>query len=75
MKPQDIVFIIAIIVLFFTCWKRPSVFVWAGLLCLALSIPLFSFWIFFTAQRLLYYGAGFLFVGTVLMLAWEKLKK
>lgn len=68
MKPQDIVFIIAIIVLLFTCWKRPGVFVWVGLLCLLASIPLFTFWVFFTAQRLVYYGAAFIFTAIIILM-------
>jgi hypothetical protein len=61
MKPQDILFIIALGVLI---WKRnPTWFVIAGLGCLILSIPLFSFWVFFTAERLVSYAAAFFLVG------------
>jgi len=57
MKPQDILFVLVFAVLL---WKRPShAFVWAGLLCLAAAIPLFSVWIFFTAERLTWYAAAF----------------
>lgn len=75
MKPQDILFIIVFIALLITCRKRSSVFVWAGITCLAVSIPLFSFWIFFTAQRLVYYASGFILVGIIVMLAQERTRK
>lgn len=57
MKVQDVVFIASVGMLFFL--RRPWFFVWAGLACLALSMPLFAGWIFFTAQRLTWYAAGF----------------
>lgn len=57
MKPQDIAFFAAYAVLFFL--RRPKLFVWAGLGSLLLAIPLFSFWIFFTAERLTWYAAAF----------------
>lgn len=73
MKPQDVVFIAVLIVLLIA--HRPKWLIAAGLICLAISIPLFSLWIFFTAQRLVYYGAGFLLVGIVIMIVWERIKK
>jgi len=64
MKPQDIVFII---LLAFLLWKRnPKYLVVAGLLCLVLSMPLFHFWVFFTAERLVMYAAGFLLSSLIL---------
>ena len=57
MKPQDIVFIVVFVGLFFL--KKQEVFVWAGLSCLLLAIPLFAKWIFFTAERLTWYAAAF----------------
>jgi len=54
MKIQDIAFIIILLILIFR--KNPRELVFAGLVSLALSIPLFSFWIFFTAQRLVFYA-------------------
>jgi hypothetical protein len=57
MKIQDIVFIAIFFGLFFV--KKREVFVWAGLSCLALAIPLFWKWIFFTAERLTWYAAAF----------------
>jgi hypothetical protein len=71
MKPQDILFILLLIVLLGL--RRPKILVCAGLVCLLLSIPLFSHWVFFTAERLVMYAAGFFMVSLVLF--WFKLKK
>ena len=71
MKPQDIVFVIVLIILLF--FRREKVLVIAGLLCLLLSIPLFATQIFFTAQRLTYYAAGFFFISVILSIL--KLRK
>ncbi len=68
MKIQDIIFILVAVGLILYSWKKPKWLISAGILCLALSIPLFSFWIFFTAQRLVYYSAGLIFIGVVIML-------
>ena len=57
MKPQDIAFFAAYAILLFL--RTPRLFVWAGLGSLVLAIPLFSFWIFFTAERLTWYAAAF----------------
>lgn len=65
MKPQDILFLLIILVLL---WKRnPKYLLIAGLLCLLLSIPLFHFWIFFTAERLVWYAAAFFLTAIVLL--------
>ncbi len=66
LKPQDIIFLLIIVFLFIK--KNPKFLVYAGLLCLILSIPLFAFWIFFTAERLIMYAAGFLFASIILFL-------
>jgi len=58
MKPQDIAFISVLIILFL--FKKPRIFLIAGLLCFVFSIPLFATWVFFTAERLTWYGAGFI---------------
>ena len=58
LKPQDIVFIIVLILLFIK--RDPRLFAVLGLICLGLSIPLFYQWIFFTAQRLVIYAFFFL---------------
>jgi len=64
MKPQDILFIIILAGLVFA--KKPKLLVGAGLLCFVLSMPLFAHWVFFTAERLVMYGAGFLLVAIII---------
>jgi len=71
MKPQDILFILLLIILIGL--RKPKILVLAGLICLILSMPLFSFWVFFTAERLVMYAAGFFLVSLVLF--WFRLKK
>lgn len=66
MKIQDITFIIILIIFLFK--KDPKYFVLAGLACLVLSIPLFNFWIFFTAQRFVWYAAAFFFIAIIFQL-------
>ena len=58
MKPQDIIFLISLISLLWL--NKPKYLVFAALGCLVLSMPLFAFWIFFTAERLTWYAGGFL---------------
>jgi hypothetical protein len=65
MKLQDILFILVLAFLFYK--HNPKWFVLAGLVCLILSMPLFHFWIFFTAERLVSYSVGFLFFAIVLL--------
>lgn len=66
MKPQDILFILVLIAIL---WKRnPKNSVIAGLICLILAIPLFQFQIFFTAERLIIYAAGFLLIAVLWLL-------
>ncbi len=63
MKIQDIAFFIIFLFLIFK--RNPK---WAaafGLISLVLSIPLFSFWIFFTAERLTWYAAAFFLTAIV----------
>lgn len=65
MKPQDILFIIVLLLLL---WKRnPKWFVIAGLVSLLLAMPLFYSWIFFTAERFVSYAVAFLFIATCLL--------
>ncbi len=70
MKPQDIVFII--IALFLIIKPKPERLISAGLVCVLLSIPLFSFWVFFTAERLLYYAVFFFLVSILILLFKRK---
>lgn len=57
MKIQDVGFLVALVFL----WRqrKPQWAVLAGLLSLLLAMPLFKFWIFFTAERLVGYAAAF----------------
>lgn len=64
MKPQDIIFFVSLALLL--ALRRPVLFVWAGLGCLVLAIPLFATWTFFTAERLTWYAAGFFLSSIVL---------
>jgi len=66
MKIQDIAFFVVLALLIFK--RNPKLAVIAGILCLLLSIPLFSFWIFFTAERLTWYAAGFFLLAIILNL-------
>ena len=71
MKPQDILFIITLLgILFF---RKPRMLVFAGLLCFILSVPLFSHFVFFTAERLVMYAAGFLLVSIIMF--WITMRK
>ena len=63
MKIQDIVFFI---IFFGLLIKRdPKLAAGAGIIALVLSVPLFSFWIFFTAQRLVMYAAAFFLLSII----------
>ncbi len=66
MKIQDIVFFAALVLLIIK--HNPKIAVFCGLACLILSIPLFSFWIFFTAERLVWYAAGFFLLAVIFYL-------
>ena len=60
MKIQDIGFGIALIVLLVL--RKPRLLLFAGLVSWLFAIPLFAKWIFFTAERLTWYGAGFILI-------------
>lgn len=61
MKPQDLIFLFVVIVLFM--WKKHAPWYMAALVSLALAIPLFFLHIFFTAERLTWYAAAFFATG------------
>jgi len=63
MKVQDISFIILLFVLIWL--KKPRFSVLMGLGCLFLAMPLFKFWIFFTAERLTWYGATYFLLSII----------
>ena len=70
MKPQDIIFLIA---LAFLLYKRdPRLAAAFGIFSLLLAMPLFYRWIFFTAERLTWYAAGFFLVSIILHLIHMK---
>ena len=56
MKPQDLAFIVVFAVLLYL--RNPRYLVIAGLFCIAIAMPLFAKWIFFTAERLTWYAAA-----------------
>jgi hypothetical protein len=65
MKIQDIIFTIVFLI---TLLKRNStISIIAGLFCLFLSIPLFALWVFFTAEHLVWYAAGFFLLSIILL--------
>lgn len=66
MKIQDIAFLTVLLFLFFL--RRPVYFVWAGLTSLALAIPLFATWTFFTAERLTWYASVFFLIFLLISL-------
>jgi len=66
MKIQDIAFLLVFALL---AWKQNArLAVLSGIICLIFSILLFSFWIFFTAERLTWYAGGFLLLAIILYL-------
>jgi len=70
MKIQDILFLMVVLALFYK--RNPKWFVLVGLLCLALAVPLFSMWIFFTAERLTWYAAAFFLLAIIFYLFKSK---
>lgn len=66
MKLQDIVFLIILVTLFVR--KNPRWFVIFGLTCFIIATPLFAGWIFFTAERLTWYGAAFIATSLLISL-------
>lgn len=63
MKLQDIAFFVIFALLL--VFRRSQWFVYAGLACFVLAIPLFAKWVFFTAERLAWYGAAFILAGII----------
>jgi len=66
MKIQDILFIVLFAILLFK--HKENSFLSLGLLCLLFAIPLFYFWIFFTAERLVWYGVLLILVEVIFKL-------
>lgn len=66
MKIQDLVFLL---VLGIAWWRRDArLAIGLGLTCLALAMPLFQVWKFFTAERLTWYAAGLILSAIVFQL-------
>ncbi len=63
MKPQDIIFVIALVFLIYQ--RNPRLAAGVGIFCLVIAMPLFQFWIFFTAQRLVMYAAAFFLLSII----------
>jgi hypothetical protein len=70
MKIQDIVFFVVLALLILK--RSPKLAAFCGILCLFLSIPLFSFWVFFTAERLTWYAAAFFLLAMIFYLFQSK---
>lgn len=70
MKIQDIVFFVVLALLIFK--RNPKFMIACGIASLFLSIPLFSFWIFFTAERLVWYAAAFFLLAIIFYLFSSK---
>jgi len=66
MKIQDIAFFVVLVLLILK--RNPKLIVTCGILCLILSIPLFSFWIFFTAERLTWYAVALFLLAIIFYL-------
>jgi glycerol-3-phosphate acyltransferase PlsY len=72
MKLQDIIFLIIFLLVVLKRNSRLSTLV--GIICLLLSIPLFTAWIFFTAQHLVWYSVAFFLLSIILLLKNDKAK-
>lgn len=66
MKIQDLSFLVILGLILLG--RKPKLLVWFGLGSLILAIPLFAKWIFFTAERLTWYAAGFFFLFILISL-------
>ena len=73
MKIQDLGFLVVFLVVLAARTDRLATL--TGLLCLALAIPLFAFWIFFTAQRLVMYAAAFFALSIIFQLLKPERKR
>jgi hypothetical protein len=66
MKIQDILFLVFFVILLFK--HKENSFVAFGLGCFLLAMPFFYLYIFFTAERLVYYGVLLILAEIVLKL-------
>lgn len=70
MKPQDIIFLLVLLGIIFRRDARLAAFF--GIFSLIVSMPLFAFWIFFTAERLTWYAGAFFLVAIILFVIQTK---
>lgn len=63
MKIQDIIFIVLFLGLLIK--HKENWFLSSGLLCFLFAIPFFYLWIFFTAERLVWYGVLLILVEII----------
>ncbi len=63
MKIQDLLFVIFFSFLLYK--RNPKIAVASGLILLFASIPLFARWVFFTAERFVWYAAAFFLLSVV----------
>lgn len=73
MKPQDIIFFIVLLILLYK--QDAKYFAAVGIVSILISIPLFAYWIFFTAERLTWYAAAFFLCSIILRLIESKRNK
>ncbi len=66
MKIQDLIFVIILAVLLYK--KNFKFIILSGILFLVLAIPLFASWVFFTAQRLVYFAVLLFLVSSISLL-------
>jgi len=70
MKMQDLGFGLIFLIAFWL--HSPKIVAILGIIFLLLAALLFRFWIFFTAERFTWYGAGFLMLSILKNLKLEK---
>lgn len=72
MKIQDVIFILTLAMLIFV--RKDRLFLITGLLCFAGAIPLYAKWIFFTAERLVWYAGAFILIYNAQCIMHNKYK-
>jgi len=73
MKIQDLIFLF--VFLSHLGARSPKFSAALGLFCLVLAVPLFKFWVFFTAERLTWYAGAFFLSSALFYLYQLKFKK
>lgn len=67
MKIQDILLLAIGVILVLFYRKKPELLIVSGIVCIIMAMPLLYFWIFFTAQHLIYFAFFFILFGTILI--------